>query len=281
MKLVRYGANGTENPGVIDNTGKIRSLVGHIDDVAGTALQPQSIEKLRQLDLDDLPEVDADARLGPCVGNVGKLICIGLNYSDHAKEAKMELPPEPVVFMKATSAICGPHDNIELPQKSRRTDWEVELGFVIGKRAKNVKEESALEHVAGYCIVNDLSERDWQLKRAGQWVKGKSFDTFAPIGPWLVTRDEIENPQDLDMWLEVDGDRHQDGSTTTMVFGVSQLVAYLSQCMTLEPGDIVTTGTPPGVGMGKDPQVFLKPGQTVKAGINGLGEQCQKVVDAD
>lgn len=281
MKLVRYGAAGTENPGVIDNNGKVRSLVGHIDDVAGAALQPQSLEKLRQLNLDNLPEVEASTRLGPCVGRVGKLICIGLNYSDHAKEAKMELPPEPVVFMKATSAICGPNDNIELPHSSKRTDWEVELGFVIGKRAKNVKEESALEHVAGYCIVNDLSERDWQLKRAGQWVKGKSFDTFAPIGPWLVTRDEIEDPQNLDMWLEVDSDRHQNGSTTTMVFGVSQLVAYLSQCMTLEPGDIITTGTPPGVGMGKDPQVFLEPGQTVRAGISGLGEQCQKVVDAD
>lgn len=280
MKLVRYGAAGDEKPGALDETGAIRSLAGLIDDVAGEALSRSSLGKLVGLDLSTLPTVGPDVRLGPCVAGTGKFLCIGLNYADHAAESGMDLPPEPVVFMKATSAIVGPNDDVEIPRGSQKSDWEVELGVVIGETAKYVSEAEALDHVAGYCVVNDLSERDFQLERSGQWVKGKSCDTFAPIGPCLVTRDEVPNPQDLRLWLEVDGHRYQDGSTATMHFGVAHLVSYLSQFMSLHPGDIISTGTPPGVGLGQNPPVYLKPGQTMRLGIEGLGEQTQTTVSA-
>lgn len=281
MKLVRWGAVGAEQPGLIDAEGKIRSLVGVIDDVAGAVLLPENLATLARIDIQQLPEVDAGTRLGPCVGNVGKLIGLGLNYADHAAECGQEPPPEPVVFMKATSAICGPNDNLELPLGSQHTDWEVELAVVIGYPAKNISEDAVMEHIAGYCILNDYTERDCQLNRAGQWVKGKSFDTFAPIGPWLVTRDEIADPQALDLWLEIDGQRCQNGNTADMIFGVRHLVSYISHFMSLQPGDIIGTGTPSGVGMGRQPPEYLRAGQVIRAGVTGLGEQRQRVVLAE
>ena len=278
MKLLRHGQPGAEKPGLLDGSGVIRDLSGHIDDVAGDALGDATLAKLAGLDTSTLPAVDGATRLGPCVGHVGKFICVGLNYADHAAESGMDVPPEPVLFFKATSAITGPNDDVIIPKGSEKTDWEVELGIVIGKEARYVSEADAMNHVAGYCVVNDLSERHFQIERAGQWVKGKSADTFGPIGPWLVTRDEIADPQALPMFLEVDGHRYQDGSTRTMVYGVQHLVHYISQFMSLQPGDIISTGTPPGVGMGQNPQVYLKPGQTMRLGIEGLGEQTQTTV---
>ena len=278
MKLLRHGQPGTEKPGLLDGSGVIRDLSGHIDDVAGDALGDATLAKLAGLDTSTLPAVDGATRLGPCVGHVGKFICVGLNYADHAAESGMDVPPEPVLFFKATSAITGPNDDVIIPRGSEKTDWEVELGIVIGKEARYVSEADAMNHVAGYCVVNDLSERHFQIERAGQWVKGKSADTFGPIGPWLVTRDEVADPQALPMFLEVDGHRYQDGSTRTMVYGVQHLVHYISQFMSLQPGDIISTGTPPGVGMGQSPQVYLKPGQTMRLGIEGLGEQTQTTV---
>ncbi|WP_370232179.1 fumarylacetoacetate hydrolase family protein [Cognatishimia sp.] len=281
MKLLRYGPVGSEKPGILDDDGKIRDLSGHIDDLSGEALSDETLTTLRGLDLATLPVVEGDPRIGACVANVGKFICIGLNYADHAAESGMELPAEPVIFFKATSAITGPNDQVEIPRTSVKTDWEVELGVVIGKAAKYVSEEDALDHVAGYCVVNDLSERDFQLHRSGQWVKGKSADTFGPIGPWLVTRDEVADPQDLPMYLEVNGHRYQDGSTKTMHFGVATVISHLSQFMSLQPGDVISTGTPPGVGMGQTPQTYLKAGDKMELGIEGLGVQRQNVVDSE
>ncbi|HEX6014677.1 MAG TPA: ureidoglycolate lyase [Geminicoccaceae bacterium] len=280
MKLLRYGPKGQEKPGVLDADGRLRSLARVVADIDGAALAPEGLARLREVDPASLPLVEGSPRLGPCVGRVGKFVCIGLNYADHAAESGLKVPPEPVVFMKATSAICGPDDEVEIPRGSEQTDWEVELGVVIGRPAKYVAEADALEHVAGYCVVNDVSERDFQTKRSGQWTKGKSHDTFGPIGPWLVTKDEVPDPQNLAMWLEVDGHRYQDGSTRTMVYGVAFLVSYLSRFMSLQPGDIISTGTPPGVGMGQKPPVFLRPGQTIRLGIEGLGEQTQRTVQA-
>jgi 2-keto-4-pentenoate hydratase/2-oxohepta-3-ene-1,7-dioic acid hydratase in catechol pathway len=277
MKLLRYGPSGQEKPGVFDRDGNIRDLSSIVPDIAGDVLSPDNLERLRTMDLSTLPRVEGDPRIGPCVGQVGKFICIGLNYSDHAAESGMAVPPEPIIFMKATSAICGPNDGIEMPRGSEKTDWEVELGIVIGKAAKYVDEAQALEHVAGYCVVNDVSERSFQIERSGQWTKGKSADTFGPIGPWLVTRDEIPDPQNLGMWLEVDGNRYQNGSTETMVYRAAFLVSYLSRFMSLQPGDVIATGTPPGVGMGMKPPVYLRPGNRVRLGIEGLGEQEQLV----
>jgi 2-keto-4-pentenoate hydratase/2-oxohepta-3-ene-1,7-dioic acid hydratase in catechol pathway len=279
MKLLRYGPPGQEKPGVLDRDGAIRDLSGIVPDIAGDVLSSAGLERLRSVDPSTLPRVEGDPRIGPCVGQVGKFICIGLNYSDHAAESGMAVPPEPIIFMKATSAICGPNDGIEIPRASEKTDWEVELGIVIGKSAKYVDEAQALEHVAGYCVVNDVSERSFQIERSGQWTKGKSADTFGPIGPWLVTRDEIPDPQSLHMWLEVDGNRYQNGSTETMVYGAAFLVSYLSQFMSLQPGDVIATGTPPGVGMGMKPPVYLRAGNRVRLGIEGLGQQEQLVRD--
>jgi len=282
MKLLRFGPNGQEKPGLLDATGTLRDLSGIVDDIAGNVLSDAFLAKLREVDPTTLPAVSGQPRIGPCVGRVGKFVCIGLNYADHAAESGLPVPAEPVVFNKWTSAICGPNDDIEIPRGSVKTDWEVELGVVIGKAAKYVDEANALDYVAGYCIVNDVSEREWQIERGGQWDKGKGFDTFGPLGPWLVTRDEVPDPQALDLWLEVDGHRYQNGNTRTMVFGVAQLVAYLSRCMSLQPGDVISTGTPPGVGLGIKPNpVYLKPGQTVRLGIAGLGEQLQRTVSAD
>ncbi len=279
MKLLRYGNPGEEKPGLLDAEGTLRDLSGVITDLGGDTLLPENLQQLAGLDPQSLPEVSGSPRIGPCVQGVGKFICIGLNYADHAAESGMQVPPEPVIFFKATSAICGPNDEVRIPRGSEKTDWEVELGVVIGKPAKYIDEAQALEHVAGYCVVNDLSERAFQLERAGQWVKGKSSDTFGPIGPWLVTRDEVPDPQNLGMWLDVDGHRYQNGSTQTMVYGVAHLVSYLSQFFTLHPGDIISTGTPPGVGMGQKPDpIYLKPGQTMRLGIEGLGEQTQRTV---
>jgi ureidoglycolate lyase len=280
MRLLRYGPKGQEKPGLLDADGRIRSLAGLVADIDAGALAPENLARLREADPAGLPVVEGNPRLGPCVSGVGKFVCIGLNYADHAAESGLKVPPEPVVFMKATSAICGPDDEVEIPRGSEQTDWEVELGVVIGKPAKYVEEADALEHVAGYCVVNDVSERDFQTKRSGQWTKGKSHDTFGPIGPWLVTRDEVPDPQNLAMWLEVDGHRYQDGSTRTMVYGVAFLVSYLSRFMSLQPGDVISTGTPPGVGMGQKPPVYLRPGQTIRLGVEGLGEQTQRTVQA-
>ena len=278
MKLLRYGPKGQEKPGLLDQAGKIRDLSAHIADLAGETLSDEVLRRLADLDPSKLPEV-APQRLGACVGQVGKFLCIGLNYSDHAAEAGMEVPPEPILFAKATSAICGPDDDVELPRGSTATDWEVELGVVIGKAAKYVSEEDALNHVAGYCVVNDVSERDFQIRRSGQWIKGKSADTFGPIGPWLVTRDEVPDPQALPMYLDVNGKRMQQGSTRTMVYGVAHVVSYLSQFMSLQPGDVIATGTPPGVGMGQKPDpVYLKPGDVMELSVEGLGTQHQRVV---
>jgi 2-keto-4-pentenoate hydratase/2-oxohepta-3-ene-1,7-dioic acid hydratase in catechol pathway len=278
MKLLRHGANGAEKPGLIAADGSVRDLTGVVPDIAGDTLTPEGLARIAALDPASLPEVPADRRIGPCVGHVGKFICIGLNYSDHAAETGAEVPSEPIIFMKATSAICGPFDDVLIPRGSEKTDWEVELAVVIGKPAKYVSEADAMEHVAGYCVANDVSERAFQAERQGQWTKGKSCDTFGPIGPWLVTRDEVADPQDLPMWLTVNGERVQDGSTRTMVYGVANLVSYLSQFMSLRPGDIISTGTPPGVGLGMKPQRFLKPGDVVELGIEGLGTQKQTFV---
>ncbi|WP_062014581.1 ureidoglycolate lyase [Aureimonas sp. AU4] len=281
MKLLRYGERGAEKPGLLDSSGTLRDLSGHVEDIAGDVLSDEVLARLRSLDPASLPAVPAGVRMGPCVGRVGKFICIGLNYADHAAETGAPIPAEPIVFMKATSAITGPNDGILIPRNSVKTDWEVELGVVIGREARYVAESEALNFVAGYCVVNDLSERAFQTERGGQWTKGKSADTFGPIGPWLVTRDEVPDPQALSMWLEVDGHRYQDGSTRTMIFGVAHVVSYLSQFMSLQPGDVITTGTPPGVGMGLKPEpVYLKPGQVVRLGIEGLGEQRQDVAAA-
>src|SRR6202795_4832894 len=277
MKLLRYGSQGQEKPGILGADGEIRDLSGIIPDLAGESLLPASIEKVRNTDISRLPRVAGRPRIGPCVGGVGKFICIGLNYSDHAAESGMAVPVEPVVFMKATSSICGPDDTVVIPRGSKKTDWEVELGVVIGIPAKYVEEADALSHVAGYCVINDLSERAFQLEGTGQWVKGKSADTFGPIGPWLVTADEVPDPQALDLWLEVDGHRFQNGNTRTMVFQVAQLVSHLSRFMSLQPGDIISTGTPPGVGLGQKPPRYLVAGQTMRLGIQGLGQQNQDV----
>ena len=277
MKLLRYGDLGAEKPGMLDANGTIRDLSRHIKDFSGESLSDTTFLKLRALDPTNLPVIEASTRIGACVGSVGKFVCIGLNYADHAAESGMELPEEPVIFFKATSAIIGPNDDIEIPRHSVKTDWEVELGVVIGKHAKYVKKENALDHVAGYCVVNDLSERDFQLHRSGQWVKGKSADTFGPIGPWLVTRDEVPDPQNLSMYLEVNGHRYQDGSTETMHFDVATIVSHLSQFMSLQPGDVISTGTPPGVGMGQKPETYLKSGDVIELEIEGLGLQRQVV----
>ncbi|WDD91188.1 ureidoglycolate lyase [Burkholderia sp. FERM BP-3421] len=277
MKLLRYGPVGQEKPGILDAQGALRDLSARVSDIAGEALTDAGLARLRAIDPATLPRVPGEPRIGPCVGAIGKFVCIGLNYADHAAEAGLPVPTEPVVFAKWTSAVCGPNDGIEIPKGSLKTDWEVELGVVIGKACKDVDEAHALEHVAGYCVVNDVSEREWQLERGSQWDKGKGFDTFGPIGPWLVTRDEIADPQQLDLWLDVDGHRFQNGNTRTMVFTVAQLIAYLSRCMSLQPGDVISTGTPPGVGMGVKPApVYLKAGQTLRLGVAGLGEQFQR-----
>lgn len=281
MKLLRYGMPGQEKPGLLDSQGNIRDLSATVKDIAGEVLTDAGLRLLASLDIEKLPKVAGHPRIGPCVGQVGKFICIGLNYADHAAESGLPVPPEPVVFMKATSAIIGPNDQVEIPRKSVKTDWEVELGVVIGKPAKYISEAEAMSHVAGYCIVNDVSEREFQIERAGTWDKGKGCDTFGPIGPWLVTRDEIADPQNLDLWLSVDGKKYQNGNTRTMVYKVPFLVSYLSQFMSLQPGDVISTGTPPGVGMGQKPTpIYLKPGQEMHLGVAGLGEQRQRTVAA-
>lgn len=278
MKLLRYGEMGQERPALLDANGQIRDLSGAVDDIAEDTLTPEGLARLEEIDPETLPLVEGEPRIGACVGHVGKLICVGLNYADHAAEAGMDLPPEPILFMKATSSICGPNDDIRIPRGSEKTDWEVELGIVIGKEARYLEPEDAMDHVAGYCVVNDISERAFQIERAGQWVKGKSADTFGPLGPWMVTRDEVADPQDLGLWLSVDGQKYQDGTTRTMVFGVAHLVHYISQFMSLQPGDIIATGTPPGVGMGQRPQTFLRAGQVMELGIEGLGQQRQRTI---
>ncbi|MBN9016594.1 MAG: fumarylacetoacetate hydrolase family protein [Rhizobiales bacterium] len=280
MKLLRYGPVGQEKPGLRHDDGTIRDLTGIVPDIAGPMLGEAGLAALRSLDPDSLPVVPGEPRIGACVGAVGKFICVGLNYADHARETGKAPPDEPILFMKATSAISCPFDDVEIPRGSTKADWEVELGIVIGTRAKYVTEADALAHVAGYCLVNDVSERAFQSERGGQWTKGKSHDTFGPIGPWLVTRDEIADPQDLPIWLEIDGIRRQNGSTRTMIFGVAKLVSYISQFMTLQPGDIIATGTPPGVGLGHKPPIFLKVGQTMRLGIDGFGVQTQRTIEA-
>ncbi|GER08867.1 Ureidoglycolate lyase [compost metagenome] len=281
MKLLRYGAVGQEKPAMLDAEGRLRDLSMHVNDIAHEVLLPAGLARLAALDPQSLPLVEGAPRIGACVAGSGKFICIGLNYSDHAAETGATVPPEPIVFLKATSAIGGPNDVLEIPRGSTKTDWEVELGVVIGKTAKYVSEADAMDHVAGYCLINDVSERAFQTERQGQWTKGKSADTFGPIGPWLVTPDEVPDPQQLDMWLEVNGVRRQSGSTATMVYGVRYLIAYLSQFMSLRPGDIISTGTPPGVGMGFKPPVYLKRGDVVTLGIEGLGTQRQVATQFD
>ncbi|WP_026615714.1 fumarylacetoacetate hydrolase family protein [Ensifer aridi] len=275
MKLMRVGPLGQEKPAVLDKDGKIRDLSAHVADIGGAAISPDGLARIADIDIAGLPVVPADTRIGACVAGTGKFICIGLNYSDHAAESGLAVPPEPVIFMKATSAICGPNDDVLIPRGSEKTDWEVELGVVIGKTAKYVTEAEALDYVAGYCVAHDVSERAFQTERSGQWTKGKSCDTFGPIGPWLVTKDEISDPQNLGMWLKVNGETMQNGSSKTMVFGVAYLVSYLSQFMSLHPGDIISTGTPPGVGLGMKPPRYLKPGDIVELGIETLGTQKQ------
>lgn len=281
MKLLRYGLRGQEKPGLLDEDGNIRDLSAYVNDIAGAVLGDDALAKLAALNVEDLPLIDNTVRVGACVANVGKFMAIGLNFSDHAKEAGMAQPVEPVLFTKHTSCINGPFDDVVLPRGSVKTDWEVELGVVIGKTAKYVGETEALDHVAGYCVVNDISERAFQLESTGQWVKGKSCDTFGPIGPWLVTRDEIADPQALDLWLDVNGERRQTGNARTMIFSVAHIISYLSGFFTLHPGDVICTGTPPGVGMGMMPQQFLKPGDEMRLGVEGLGEQRQGVVKGD
>ncbi|SDD18014.1 2-keto-4-pentenoate hydratase/2-oxohepta-3-ene-1,7-dioic acid hydratase (catechol pathway) [Paracoccus isoporae] len=278
MKLVRFGESGAEKPGVIDAEGRIRDLSQHVGDLAGKEIDPDALSRLAGIEIDSLPLVEGTPRLGPCVAGTGKFICIGLNYADHAAESGMDVPPEPVIFMKASSAICGPNDPIVIPRGSKKTDWEVELAVIIGRHAKYVSEEDAMDYVAGYAVTNDVSEREFQTERAGQWTKGKSCDNFGQIGPWLVTKDEITDPQNLKMWLTVNGETMQDGSSATMVYGVRHLVSYLSQFMSLHPGDVISTGTPPGVGLGMKPPRYLKAGDVVELGIDGLGSQRQDVV---
>jgi 2-keto-4-pentenoate hydratase/2-oxohepta-3-ene-1,7-dioic acid hydratase in catechol pathway len=281
MRLVRYGEPGQEKPGVLDSNGAIRDLSGVVADINGAAISPEGLAKLRALNIESLPKVGGSPRLGAPIANPSKIVAIGLNYSDHAKESNMPIPAEPIFFTKATTSISGPNDPVILPKGSKKSDWEVEFAFVIGKKAQSVSEADALNYVAGYMICNDVSEREWQLEHGTQWVKGKSFDTFAPLGPWLVTADEIRDPQNLAMWLDVNGKRMQTGNTNTMIFGVRKLVEYVSYCMTLLPGDVITTGTPPGVGLGVKPNpVFLKAGDTMRLGIEGLGEQKQEVKSA-
>ena len=281
MKLLRYGNPGEERPGILDGQGRIRSLDQHIKDIGGAALLPASLDKLRALDIEQLPLVAGEPRLGPCVGGVGKFVCIGLNYADHAAETGAAIPAEPIVFNKWISAIIGPNDDVEIPRESLKTDWEVELGVIIGQGGRYISEQDALNHVAGYCVVNDISEREWQIERGGTWDKGKGCDTFGPIGPWLVTADEVPDPQALNLWLEVDGHRYQNGSTKTMIFGVRHIVSYLSRFMSLQSGDIIATGTPPGVGLGHKPEpIFLRAGQTMRLSVEGLGVQQQKTVRA-
>ncbi|MGY9050124.1 hypothetical protein P775_16300 [Puniceibacterium antarcticum] len=277
MKFLRYGPTGAEKPGMLDANGTLRDLSAYMTDLSGDSLNPQNLASLAELEVANLPEVTGTPRIGPCVGGVGKFLAIGLNYADHAAESGMDLPQEPIVFSKATSCIIGPNDDVEIPRGSKSTDWEVELGFVIGKTAKYVTEAEALEYVAGYCVINDISERDFQIRRSGQWIKGKSADTFGPIGPWLVTPDEVGDPQDLALYLDVNGQRRQDGTTRTMHFTVAQIIAHLSQFMSLHPGDVIATGTPPGVGMGMKPPVYLKPGDVMELGVAGLGVQRQQV----
>jgi 2-keto-4-pentenoate hydratase/2-oxohepta-3-ene-1,7-dioic acid hydratase in catechol pathway len=278
MRLVRHGARGAERPGLVDAQGVLRDLSAHIPDLGGSALLPDSLERLRALDPASLPPVPGTPRKAPCVAGTGKFICIGLNYSDHAAEANMTVPPEPIVFMKATSAICGSDDDIEMPLGGVKLDWEAELAVVIGMPAKYVTEKNALDHIAGYCVTNDVSERSFQMEHQGQWTKGKSHDTFGPIGPWLVTADEVADPQRLAIWLSVNGRRYQNGTTANMVYGVRYLVSYLSRFMTLHPGDIIATGTPAGVGLGQKPPMFLKAGDIVELGIEGLGTQRQCII---
>jgi len=281
MKLIRYGESKQEKPGIVDSDGRIRDLSGVISDVDGSTITESGLARLRGLDISTLPVVQGNPRVGPCVGNIGKFVCIGLNYSDHAAESGLAEPSEPVVFNKWTSAIVGPNDDVAIPRGSKKTDWEVELGVVIGKEARYISKEEALSHVAGYCVINDVSEREYQTERGGTWDKGKGCDTFGPIGPWLVTADEVPDPQALNLWLEVDGKRYQDGTTGKMIFDVATIISYLSNFMSLQPGDVISTGTPPGVGMGVKPEpVYLKAGQTMRLGIEGLGEQTQKVVQA-
>lgn len=279
MKLLRFGVKGQEKPGILDQDGNIHDLSTVVSDINGPVLATE-LDKIRALDLSTLPKVDADVRIGACVNNIGKFICIGLNYSDHAAETGAEVPDEPVVFNKWTSAVVGPNDDIEIPRNSFKTDWEVELGIVIGKDGSYIDKEKAMDHVAGYCVINDVSERAFQLEGTGTWDKGKGCPTFGPTGPWLVTKDEIENPHNLKIWLEVDGHRYQDGNTNTMIFDVPTIVSYLSQFMCLQAGDVISTGTPPGVGLGQTPPVYLKPGQVMRLGIEGLGEQHQNVIAA-
>lgn len=277
MQLFRYGQKDAERPGLRLADGRLLSLAQHIPDINGETLQPESLDRLRALDPNTLPPIPADSRIAPCVSGVGKIIGCGLNYADHAPELGLDIPTELPVFLKATTAINGPFDDVLLPPGSVKTDWEVELAFVIGRLARRVSEENAMQHIAGYCVMNDITERFFQLEMGGQWTKGKSCDSFAPIGPWLVTPDEIPDPHNLDLWCEVDGERRQTGNTQTMIFRIPWIVAHLSQVMTLAPGDIVTTGTPPGVGLGRKPQVFLRPGQEMRVGITGLGEQRQRI----
>jgi len=280
MKLLRYGEVGAEKPGMLDDQGGIRDLSSIVDDISPAIIEAGELEQIASVDPTDLPRVEGNPRLGPCVGRIGKFVCIGLNYSDHAKETGMPIPTEPIVFMKTTSSISGPDDDIELIRGSVKTDWEVELGVVMGAHTKYVSEEDALDHVAGYCIVNDVSERQWQLEQGGQWIKGKSGDTYGPIGPWLVTRDDVPDPQNLDLWLEVNNKRHQDGNTRTMIFPVSKIISYLSQCMSLQAGDVIATGTPPGVGQGMKPPIYLQVGDMVRLSVEGLGIQQQTVVES-
>ncbi|EPK6500271.1 fumarylacetoacetate hydrolase family protein [Klebsiella aerogenes] len=280
MKLLRFGNPGSERPGVLDNDGRLRDLSQYINDLRGDSLLPESLACLRQLDLYSLPLVEGNPRIGACVGGIGKFICIGLNYADHAAETGADIPQEPVVFSKWTSAVVGPNDNVIIPRGSQKTDWEVELGVVIGKGGRYIDERDAMQHVAGYCVINDVSEREYQIERGGTWDKGKGCDTFGPTGPWLVTADEIPDPNALNLWLEVDGKRYQDGNTRTMIFKVPYIISYLSRFMSLQPGDVISTGTPPGVGMGQKPQpVYLRAGQTIRLGIEGLGEQQQLTVE--
>ncbi|WP_151719408.1 fumarylacetoacetate hydrolase family protein [Gemmobacter serpentinus] len=280
MKLLRFGPAGQEKPGILDASGAIRDLSGHVGDIAGQALTPEGLADLAAIDHMSLPLVAGNPRLGPCVGRVGKFICIGLNYADHAAETGAPIPSEPIVFNKWTSAICGPNDDVEIPRGASKTDWEVELGVVIGKGGRYIEQADALRHVAGYCVINDVSEREWQLERGGTWDKGKGHDTHGPIGPWLVTPDEVADVNNLAMWLDVDGQRYQNGSTATMIFKVDEIIAYVSRFLSLQPGDVISTGTPPGVGLGQKPPVFLKGGEVMRLGIEGLGEQVQKVVKA-
>ena len=279
MKLVRYGVKGAEKPGIVDVTGRIRDLSAVVADINAQVLAHE-LDKIRALDLETLPLVEEGVRYGACVGNIGKFICIGLNYSDHAAETGAAIPEEPIVFNKWTSAIVGPNDDVEIPRNSQKTDWEVELGVVIGKDGRYIDKADAMDYVAGYCVINDVSEREYQIERGGTWDKGKGCDTFGPIGPWLVTRDEIANPHELHMWLEVDGKRYQDGNTNTMIFDVPTIISYLSQFMSLQAGDVISTGTPPGVGLGQKPPVYLQAGQVMRLGIAGLGEQEQHVIQA-